>query len=153
MYTLIVFTVKIKFKKFSVQCLAHNKYSINGSFIALITAFWSASAWLSCAFVTCPLPEENTSWKKYQVTQVFLLASLWTIFKPFMKGSVRTKIQVSWQWEGYTACYHLTQPSSTAVDTTYLPSSQIQCPLNWANVEPNSIMSPQTHPLLLCETN
>lgn len=58
---------------------------MNGSFTALITALSRAPTWEECAFATCPLPEENTSWVKYKVT-VFLPASLRAISNSFRES-------------------------------------------------------------------
>lgn len=125
-----------KFKKSLAQCLAHSKCSMNSSFTALTTALSLAPIGEWCASATCPLPEENTSWIKYQMTQVFLPASSCASFKPF-----RERVCT---WEGrlrFHGSGKATLPStaiSPAKDTNHLPLGQIQCPLYWANVGPNS---------------
>lgn len=82
---LIILTMKIKFKKPPVQCLAHSVQSTVVSQLWLSYFQWPLG--VAC-FATCPLSEEDTSWIKYQVKQLSFQLLLQPSLNLSWKGSV-----------------------------------------------------------------
>lgn len=73
--------IKMKSNKSAAECLAHSKCLINGSYSSDDGTFTGLCLEVA-GFCDPSFVRGDTSWLKYQVTQVFLPASLSAIFNP-----------------------------------------------------------------------